>query len=163
MSRKYLQGKFKPINKDKYRGDVENINMRSSWEMRFARWLDGNKDVIEWSSESVVIPYLYTVDNKMHRYFMDFWVKMSNEEIFLIEVKPFIQTREPVCRGRKTTYYKEQCLSYVKNINKWEYADRYALERGWKFLIMSDHPQKKILTFITQTYQQIIKNKGSND
>ena len=55
-------------------------------------WLDRNPDIISWASEELVIPYISPVDNRQHRYFPDFLVKMKTREgktkTVLIEVKP---------------------------------------------------------------------------
>jgi hypothetical protein len=61
--------------------------------------LDEHPDVLEWSSEEVVIPYRSPIDGKVHRYFVDFWVKKKDRSgniiCDLIEVKPFSQTKPP--------------------------------------------------------------------
>jgi hypothetical protein len=38
-------------------------------------FLDRHKDVTKWNSEEVVIPYRSPLDNKIHRYFTDFFVE----------------------------------------------------------------------------------------
>ena len=64
------KGKFVPKNSHKYKGNVNNIIWRSTWERSLMKFLDINPDVIQWSSEETVIPYISPVDNKMHRYFI---------------------------------------------------------------------------------------------
>ena len=77
MTRQYKQGLFYPKNTEKYKGDFSNIVYRSSWELKFMHWADESKNVLEWSSEELVIPYLSPLDNKMHRYFVDFKIKTA--------------------------------------------------------------------------------------
>ena len=39
------QGKFKPQNPEKYKGDPMNIIFRSSWERIFCNWCDKNSKI----------------------------------------------------------------------------------------------------------------------
>ena len=73
-------GKYRPVNPKKYRGDYKNVIYRSLWELKFMKWCDGNKNVIEWGSEEIIIPYISPVDNRVHRYFPDFYVKAYTKE-----------------------------------------------------------------------------------
>ena len=68
---------FKPLHPEKYTGDPTNIIMRSSWETRFASWCDKNPSILKWNSEETVIPYRCPTDDKIHRYFVDFYVKIK--------------------------------------------------------------------------------------
>ena len=36
--------------------------------------------VIKWSSEEYIIPYISPVDNRPHRYYPDFYVKVRNAD-----------------------------------------------------------------------------------
>src|SRR5271157_2339718 len=96
---KYLQGKFRPRNPEKYRGNVNGIFFRSSWELHLLKWLDTNENILEYSSEETIIPYFFPVDQKFHRYYVDFLIKVKQTDgkikEFLIEVKPWIQTQPP--------------------------------------------------------------------
>ena len=89
------KGRYRPSNKKKYRGDVNNIIYRSLWERKFMVKCDLDPDIIEWGSEEVIIPYISPVDGKQHRYFPDFYVKTSNGDKFLIEIKPKKYTKQP--------------------------------------------------------------------
>ena len=71
------KGKFIPQNPKKYNGNPENIIYRSSWELRCMKWFDDNENIIWWSSEELSIPYLNPIDQKMHRYFPDFIIKVK--------------------------------------------------------------------------------------
>ena len=59
-------GKFKPKNITKYKGDYTKITYRSGWELRCFKWCDDSPMVKYWSSEEVVIPYMYDVDKILH-------------------------------------------------------------------------------------------------
>lgn len=134
---KYKQGKFKPNNPKKYKGDINNIYWRSSWELKAMHKFDLSSDVVWWSSEEIAIPYLSPIDNKMHRYFVDMVVCMKcsdkQERIFLIEIKPKSQTKPPE-RGKKQnrTYIKE-VATWGVNKAKWEAAEAYAKSKGYIF------------------------------
>ena len=52
-------GRYKVKNPSKYKGDHTNVIYRSMWEKYAFKWCDNNSNVVEWSSEEVVIPYLY--------------------------------------------------------------------------------------------------------
>ena len=97
MTRNYIQGKFVPRNPEKYQGDVTAIFARSSWERRLMIHLDTDPSILKWTSETVIVPYFSKVDNKWHRYFVDFAVqyrtKSGEIKRSLVEVKPLAQTQ----------------------------------------------------------------------
>ena len=45
-----IKSLFKPTKPRKYKGDVNNIICRSSWEKRFCSWCDLNESIIECGS-----------------------------------------------------------------------------------------------------------------
>ena len=143
---KYYQGKFRPRNPKKYKGDITNIVYRSSWELKFLNYCDKNESIIEYASEEIVIPYRSPIDNKIHRYFVDFYVKIKDKSgniaKYLIEIKPKKQTLPPKISTRKTKYYINEVLEYVKNQAKWSSAENFCLDRQWKFLILTENELK---------------------
>jgi len=136
-------GKYKVKNPDKYIGDHRNIVYRSLWERHCFKWCDNNSEVIGWSSEEVVIPYLYEVDRKYHRYFMDLKIVYSTGRTVLVEIKPEKETKPPVGQ-RRTKKYITEGLTYVKNMNKWQAAQEYAADRGWHFEIWTEKTLDKM-------------------
>jgi hypothetical protein len=140
---KYLQGKFTPNHPEKYAGDVTKIFYRSSWEKKFLLWCDTNPNILEYSSEELVIPYFSPVDNKMHRYFVDaaIVVKTQNNEIrkFLVEIKPSIQTKEPKKPKRITKTYVESVKTWLVNQAKWEAATKWCKDNNSEFKILTEH------------------------
>jgi hypothetical protein len=60
-------------------------------------------------------------------------------QTYLVEIKPAAQTLPPIYPGRKTQRYLTESMTYVKNRAKWEAAERYALDRGWEFKIITEH------------------------
>lgn len=138
------QGKYQPEYPRKYKGDPTNIVYRSLWERKFMKYCDENKNVLRWSSEEVKIPYRSPLDGKIHNYFMDFWMEVRQKsgkiETFLVEVKPFRQTQPPVIEeGKKMTISKaKQIKAYAVNVEKWKAAKNFCIEKGWKFVIMTE-------------------------
>jgi hypothetical protein len=131
-------GKFKPKNVNKYRGDYTKIVYRSLWERHCFKWCDLNKDIKGWSSEETVVPYFYEVDKKYHRYFIDLKITFKDGKTILVEIKPDKETRPPT-GAKRTKKYISEGLTYVKNMNKWEAANKFAKDRNWDFQIWTEH------------------------
>ena len=72
-------GKYKVKNKEKYVGNLHECEFRSSWELRYMKYLDNRHNVLEWGSETVKIPYYNPVEKKTRRYFVDFYVKVKTK------------------------------------------------------------------------------------
>lgn len=140
----YIQGYFKPRNPEKYKGDVNKIYYRSSWEKKFFAYLDQRSNILEWSSEEVVIPYVSPLDGKYHRYFVDVWMKYKDGDEGikekLIEIKPLKETKEPNLppSGRKTKRYLREAQTYAVNYAKWEAAQKYAKKYGMEFQVVTE-------------------------
>lgn len=139
---KTYKGSFKPQNPRKYRGDTTNIIYRSSWELKLMAYLDRHPDVLQWSSEEVVIPYRSPLDGKVHRYYPDFLVKKINrsgkKETVLIEVKPLAQTMEPKPSKSRSKRYLSEVRTWAINSSKWTAAQEFCDDRKWKFMIMTE-------------------------
>ena len=137
------KGRFSPKNPKKYKGDPTNVIYRSLWELRVMKYLDDNPAILEWSSEELAIPYICPTDNRMHRYFPDFIVKVATKsgiQTMILEVKPKKETREPVKKKRVTKQYITEVMTWGKNQAKWAAATEYCADRGWTFkLITEDH------------------------
>jgi len=135
------KGRFIPKNPQKYAGDVSNIIWRSTWERQVMNWLDLSDNVVYWSSEELVIKYYSPVDNKIHRYFPDFIVKIKKRDgmvmTHVIEVKPEYQTRQPT-QKKKTKRFIEESITYVVNQSKWKAAEEFCKDRGWVFQVLTE-------------------------
>jgi hypothetical protein len=135
------KGRFIPKNPQKYAGDVSNIIWRSTWERQVMNWLDLSDNVVYWSSEELVIKYYSPVDNKIHRYFPDFIVKIKKRDgkvmTHVIEVKPEYQTKQPT-QKKKTKRFIEESITYVVNQSKWKAADEFCKDRGWVFQVLTE-------------------------
>lgn len=138
----YKQGFFRPVNPKKYMGDPTNIVYRSGWEKRVMEWADTQPNVVRWSSEEVVIPYISPIDNKPHRYYVDFYVEAIGRDgqirKMLLEVKPNAQTQEPKKPQRRTKRYITEVMTYGVNQAKWKAAKEYCQYKGWEFQLITE-------------------------
>ena len=137
-----LKGVYTPKNPSKYKGDPTNIIYRSSWELKFMNYCDNNAVVLEWGSEELFIPYISPVDNKRHRYFPDFYIKVKEKsgkiQKYLVEVKPQYQVNGPVPQKRMTKRYLNEVMTYAVNQAKWKYAREYCEDRLIEFKIITE-------------------------
>ena len=147
---RFKQGRFSPRNPHKYMGNPTNIIYRSAWELLFLRFCDSNPNIIKYSSEETIIPYISPIDLKQHRYFVDFclYAKQADGSIkkFLIEIKPYAQTQLP--KPKKNIIaekFKEQMNTYLVNQEKWKAARAY--------------PESKDMTFCVLTERELFKQK----
>ncbi len=142
MYQSTYKGFYRISNPSKYKGDIHNVIYRSSWELRFMKYCDHNSAIVEWGSETMIIPYKSPVDNKVHRYFVDFYVKIkdSSNKItkYLIEIKPEKFTKPPEIPKRKTKRFIEEVFNYGTNQAKWKAANEYCQDRGMKFLVLTE-------------------------
>lgn len=134
----YHQGKYKPKNPSKYKGNVDNIVYRSSWELKCMNYFDLHPDIVAWSSEELIIEYISPIDNRIHRYFPDFVIKKKSSEIFVIEVKPSKETAPPSKKGKKKERYLQEVVTWGKNQSKWKAAHEYCKRKGWQFIILTE-------------------------
>ena len=136
------KSKYKPNYPNKYKGDPNNIICRSSWERRFCSWCDLNENIIEWGSEEFWIPYLSPVDNRVHRYFPDFIIKLKEStgqiKTYVIEVKPKRQTQPPKPKSRVTKGFLYEAKTYAVNQAKWKAADEWCKDRMLEFKIITE-------------------------
>jgi hypothetical protein len=138
------KGKYTVKNKKKYAGDPTKVTYRSLWERNAMRWAEASPQVVRWNSEEIVIPYKCNTDGRMHRYFVDMLIELSNGEIILVEIKPKKQTIPPKSTRKKTKKYLAEVTTYIKNTSKWNAAQQFAKSRGWKFQIWTEDTLKNI-------------------
>jgi hypothetical protein len=142
------KGKFRPKNPNKYKGNPSNIIYRSLLERRFMVYLDEHSAILKWSSEEIIIPYVSPIDNRVHRYFPDFYMKYKNKKGItveeLIEVKPFSQCSPPNQKkkltktGRTSKRYLKEVQTYMVNEAKWTQAMSFCKDRQWKWRILTE-------------------------
>lgn len=133
---------FVPRNPEKYKGSYP-ILIRSSWERMFSQWLDANPLVLEWSSESLTIPYYDPLKRKTRRYYPDFFIKVLNNNnkavSYVVEVKPEHELYPPKKgnKSKKTIMWQE--ATYVTNQAKWKAAENYCKKMGHHFKIITEN------------------------
>lgn len=143
---KYVQGIFKPTHADKYKGH-DLPRYLSSWELKLFRWCDMNPNIVEWGSEAIVIPYHSPIDGRTHNYIVDAVIKLKTPEgikKYLVEVKPAKQTVRPVPaagKQKKTLLYEQ--LTYITNQAKWAAAKKWAQNRGYNFVVLTEKELQK--------------------
>lgn len=139
----FKKGLFTPKNPQKYKGDVNKIVFRSSWEETFCEWCDNNPNVLNWASEEIKIPYISPLDHKKHTYYPDFWIKgiTKTGKIFqeLIEIKPKKQMMAPTLVGKNKKRQLFESNTFVVNQAKWEAAQYYCSKYGLNFRILTEN------------------------
>ena len=139
---KTYKGKFRINNPTKYRGDINNVVYRSLWELKFMKWCDINPNVTEWGSETVIVPYISPLDKKIHRYFVDFYIKVKSKDgkvqKYLIEIKPERFTKPPAIPQKKTKRFVDEVFQYGVNEAKWKAAFEFCSDRNMKFMILTE-------------------------
>jgi len=137
---RFKQGVFKPKHPQKFIGKFAIY--RSSFELRFMRWADSNPNVLEWSSEQVIVPYVSPIDGRAHRYYVDNFVVIREGTVvkkYLVEIKPFQQTQPPRPSKRKkpaTVLYEQ--TQWIINQAKWASAREFAKKKNVEFIILTE-------------------------
>lgn len=139
---KTYKGKFRINNPAKYKGDINNVVYRSLWELKFMKWCDTNPNVSEWGSETVIVPYISPLDKRVHRYFVDFYIKVKSRDgkvqKYLIEIKPERFTKPPAIPQKKTKRFVDEVFQYGVNEAKWKAAFEFCNDRNMKFMILTE-------------------------
>jgi hypothetical protein len=142
--RKTHRGKFTPKNPHKYAGDPTKIVYRSGWEKCAFIWADTNSNVLEWSSEEVVVPYKHHLDDKTHRYFVDLYINHRIIGKRLVEIKPYKETIPPTGKYYKSKQKLKEAIDlYGINKAKWKAANTFAAKRGMEFKVWDEHKLRK--------------------
>ena len=131
------KGKYQPTNPQKYRGDHSNIIYRSLWERKFMKYCDLNENILEWGSEEIALAYRSPIDDKIHRYYPDFYIKVKENsgEIkkCIIEIKPkkqsLIESRVANARDRAVV---------AINHAKWASAKAYCAQHKFTFRVITE-------------------------
>lgn len=141
------QGYFKPNNPEKYIGDINKIIYRSSWEFKFLKWCDSNPKILQYASEPTGILYYSPLDQRTHRYFVDFYIIVQNDDgttqKWIIEIKPIKYIKKPIAPKRMTAKsmhnYAWAAKQFILNTAKFEAANEYAKQHGLKFGIITEN------------------------
>ena len=132
---KYAQGKFTPMNPEKYVGN-KTPTYRSSWEFVFMQFCDNNPSIINWASEAVHINYRNPLTGKNTIYVPDFLITYQdasgNQKAEVIEIKP---KKETTLEGAKNI--RDQA-SAILNRAKWEAARQWCRAHGLTFRVVTE-------------------------
>ena len=110
---------------------------------------DTKESVLKWSSEPVTIKYKWSKDGKAHKYYPDFYMTTAGENDegpveWLVEIKPEAQIKKPLPPKTKSkkalNSYKFLAESYIKNRDKYAYANAWCENRGWRFIVLTEKP-----------------------
>ena len=111
-------------------------NYRSSWEFAFMNFCDNNPAVLNWTSESIKIPYFNPVSGKNTIYVPDFLIvyvdSNQKQHTEVVEVKPSTETTMESARS-----YRDK-LSVAINMAKWAAADSWARANGMRFRVVTE-------------------------
>lgn len=144
---KTKQGYYQLKNPKKYKGETNEIIFRSGWEYAVMRHCDLSNDIVEWSSEPIGIKYVSPIDNKVHDYFVDFYICIVTEtnevKRYLAEVKPIKDYKDkPIFEGKQTVKkmesYKQRMKTWLINNAKFKYAKEYAKVLNMEFIILNE-------------------------
>lgn len=133
---------FIPVNKNKYIGDVFPT-ARSNWETLFMQWLDYNPSILQWSSETLAIPYYDNLKKKNRRYYPDFTIQIKDASnkicIWVVEIKPAKEVSPPkLGKNKKEKTLLYESVTWNTNKAKWQAAEIYCRKRGWIFRILTE-------------------------
>ena len=88
------------------------------------------------------IPYVSPTDNRVHRYFPDYLIKVKEKDdkikSYVVEVKPKKQTQPPKKRKRMTKSYLYECQTYAVNQAKWRAASEFWKDNRIEFKIITE-------------------------
>ena len=137
-----IKSKYTPVYPSKYQGNTKHIICRSSWERNFCQWCDMNNSIISWASEEFSIPYVSPKDNRVHKYYPDYLIKVKEKndmiKTYVVEVKPYKQTRPPKTPKRKTKSYLTECVTYAVNQAKWKAAKEFCEDHRIEFKVVTE-------------------------
>ena len=140
---RFASGVYDVINRKKYKNRKKLPRYRSSWERKFMVWCDHSDKVVSWDYENLEIPYRYSVDQKIHRYILDFMVDViENGKVvrYAIEVKPVDQLLPPERKKfRSKIKYVEAAKVYIQNRDKREATQALCRKKGWKYKAITEY------------------------
>jgi hypothetical protein len=132
----WAQGIYTVKNPQKYVGK-HNPKYRSGWELRVMMFLDENKHITNWASESISIPYRSPLDGKIHQYIPDFFVvyqnKHSRQIAEVVEIKP---KKQSLVESRVASA-KDRAIVAV-NHAKWASAMAWCKAQGYTFRVITE-------------------------
>jgi len=132
---KYHQGFISPATCHKYYSSCksEPIIYRSGLEFQFIEYCENNPMVVKWASEPIAIKYYSRLDKKEQNYYPDYIIENNKGVRCIVEVKPENQKLKP--DATDSEWLKE---AWIKNVDKWTAAKKFAEDHGMKFIIVTE-------------------------
>lgn len=139
----YKQGIRDPKIFKKYISSCKNepVIFRSGLELEFINYCENNSSIKRWASEPIKIKYYSRLDDKEMNYYPDFVIEKTNGSRIIVEVKPKSQTYKPTVYDN--LWAKE---AWVKNMDKWVAAYRFAKKHNMSFVIVCENLQVRRIT-----------------
>ena len=132
---KFAQGVYKVTNPLKYVGKREP-RYRSGWELAFMRFCDTNDNILQWASESIVIPYRHPLTGKMTNYVPDFLITYRTRDnrmcAEVIEIKP---KKQSVLESKASA--RDRAVVAI-NYSKWDAATKWCRRQGLQFRVITE-------------------------
>jgi adenine C2-methylase RlmN of 23S rRNA A2503 and tRNA A37 len=112
----------------------EKIIYRSGLEYKFIKWCEANERIVKWASEPICIEYVLLSDQRKHKYFPDFIFETIDGKKYIVEIKPYAQTKQP-----KSTSSNYEKRNWVKNISKWNAVKEFVkTQKNTEFIIITE-------------------------
>lgn len=131
----FLQGIYKLTNPQKYVGK-RDPRYRSGWEHAFMRFCDTNDHILQWASESIMIPYRHPLTGKMTNYVPDFLItyrtKNNQMRAEVIEIKP---KKQSIIESKMSA--RDRAVVAV-NYAKWDAATKWCRKQGLTFRVITE-------------------------
>jgi hypothetical protein len=132
---KFAQGLYKVTNPQKYVGK-RDPRYRSGWEHAFMRFCDTNDNILQWASESIVVPYRHPLTGKIANYIPDFLItyRTKNNKMCaeVIEIKP---KKQSVLESKMSM--RDRAVVAV-NYAKWDAATKWCRKQGLMFRVITE-------------------------
>lgn len=106
---------------------ISPFNYRSSWELKYALYLDTNVDVVSYMYEPYAIDYVSNIKTgKIRRYLPDFEIIWKNGSKTLVEIKPVKKVNQ------------------IKNVKKAIAAKIFAATNGLDYVLITEVDLKNL-------------------
>lgn len=132
---KWAQGQYQIKNPQKYVGK-RVPRYRSGWEHAFMRFCDNNEHILQWASESIIIPYRHPLTGKMTNYIPDFLITYRTRDnrmvAEVIEIKP--KGQSIVEEKMKSRDRAVVAINYAK----WDAATKWCKKQGLLFRVVTE-------------------------
>ena len=132
---RWANGFYQVLNPNKYVGN-KPPHYRSGWEHSFMRFCDCNEHILQWASESIVIPYRHPLTGRMTNYVPDFLISYRTRDnrmcAEVIEIKP---KKQSVIESKASA--RDRAVVAVNYAN-WDAATKWCRRQGLQFRVITE-------------------------